>query len=65
MNFKLEVIIIPVSDVDRARKFYENLGGGSMATLLRMKSCASYNSPLLGRRRRSFLGRELLRPGLA
>ena len=26
MNFKLEVIIIPVSDVDRAKKFYENLG---------------------------------------
>ncbi len=26
MNIKLEVIIIPVSDVDRAKKFYENLG---------------------------------------
>src|SRR2546429_8362200 len=26
MNFKLEVIIMPVSDVDRAKKFYENLG---------------------------------------
>ena len=26
MNFKLEVIIIPVSDVDRAKRFYENLG---------------------------------------
>ena len=26
MNFKLEVIIIPVSDVDRSKKFYENLG---------------------------------------
>jgi catechol 2,3-dioxygenase-like lactoylglutathione lyase family enzyme len=26
MNFKLEVIVIPVSDVDRAKKFYENLG---------------------------------------
>jgi len=26
MNFKFEVIIIPVSDVDRAKKFYENLG---------------------------------------
>jgi catechol 2,3-dioxygenase-like lactoylglutathione lyase family enzyme len=26
MNMKLEVIIIPVSDVDRAKKFYENLG---------------------------------------
>ena len=26
MNFKLEVVIIPVSDVDRAKKFYEKLG---------------------------------------
>ena len=26
MNFKLEVIIIPVSDVDRAKEFYEKLG---------------------------------------
>jgi catechol 2,3-dioxygenase-like lactoylglutathione lyase family enzyme len=26
MNFKLEVTIIPVSDVDRAKKFYESLG---------------------------------------
>lgn len=26
MNMKLEVIIIPVSDVDRAKAFYENLG---------------------------------------
>ena len=26
MNLKLEVIIIPVSDVDRAKKFYEKLG---------------------------------------
>jgi catechol 2,3-dioxygenase-like lactoylglutathione lyase family enzyme len=26
MNFKLEVIIIPVFDVDRSKKFYENLG---------------------------------------
>jgi catechol 2,3-dioxygenase-like lactoylglutathione lyase family enzyme len=26
MDYKLEVIIIPVSDVDRAKKFYENLG---------------------------------------
>jgi catechol 2,3-dioxygenase-like lactoylglutathione lyase family enzyme len=26
MNMKLEVIIVPVSDVDRAKAFYENLG---------------------------------------
>jgi catechol 2,3-dioxygenase-like lactoylglutathione lyase family enzyme len=26
MNFKLEVVVIPVADVDRARNFYEQLG---------------------------------------
>jgi len=26
MNMKLEVVIIPVSDVDRAKGFYEKLG---------------------------------------
>src|SRR5215831_17534439 len=26
MNMKLEVVIVPVSDVDRAKAFYENLG---------------------------------------
>lgn len=26
MNMKLEVIVIPVSDVDRAKRFYERLG---------------------------------------
>jgi catechol 2,3-dioxygenase-like lactoylglutathione lyase family enzyme len=26
MDFKLEVVVLPVSDVDRARQFYESLG---------------------------------------
>jgi catechol 2,3-dioxygenase-like lactoylglutathione lyase family enzyme len=26
MNMKLEVVIIPVSDVDRAKAFYEKMG---------------------------------------
>jgi catechol 2,3-dioxygenase-like lactoylglutathione lyase family enzyme len=26
MNFKLEVVVLPVSDVDRAKQFYESLG---------------------------------------
>ena len=26
MNMKLEVVIVPVSDVDRAKAFYEKLG---------------------------------------
>ena len=26
MDFKLEVVVIPVSDVDRAKAYYEGLG---------------------------------------
>jgi len=29
---KLEVAVIPVSDVDRAKEFYARLGGGSTPT---------------------------------
>jgi hypothetical protein len=32
MDFKLEVVVIPVSDVDRAKSFYGAWGGGSMPT---------------------------------
>ena len=33
-DMKLEVVVIPVSDVDRAKEFYGGLGGGSTATSL-------------------------------
>ena len=29
---KLEVVVIPVADVDRAKEFYTSLGGGSTPT---------------------------------
>ena len=32
VDMKLEVVVIPVSDVDRAKEFYGSLGGGSMPT---------------------------------
>ena len=28
VDLKIEVVVIPVSDVDRAKRFYESLGGG-------------------------------------
>ena len=40
MNFKLEVIIIPVSDVDRAKGSTKNLAGGSTPTLPRATSAS-------------------------
>jgi len=33
MEMKLEVLAIPVSDVDRAKKFYEKLGFTAFGTL--------------------------------
>jgi hypothetical protein len=32
VDMKLEVVVIPVSDVDRAKEFYGSLGGGSTPT---------------------------------
>ncbi len=29
VDTKLEAVTIPVSDIDRAKRFYEGLGGGS------------------------------------
>jgi predicted lactoylglutathione lyase len=28
VDLKLEVVVLPVSDVDRSKRFYEGLGGG-------------------------------------
>jgi hypothetical protein len=28
VDMKLEIVVIPVSDVDRAKRFYGDLGGG-------------------------------------
>ena len=28
MDYKLEVVVLPVTDVDRAKAFYQKLGGG-------------------------------------
>jgi hypothetical protein len=32
VDMKFEVVVIPVSDVDRAKAFYGKLGGGSTPT---------------------------------
>ena len=32
MDTKLEVVVLPVSDVDRAKAFYQGLDGGWMPT---------------------------------
>lgn len=36
MDMKLEVIVIPVSDVDRAKRFYERNSAGGLAPILRL-----------------------------
>ena len=32
VDMKLEVVVVPVSDVDRAKEFYAGSGGGSTPT---------------------------------
>ena len=43
INTKLEVVVIPVSDVDRAKRFYESLGwrlDADFATVTTGGSCS-------------------------
>ena len=41
MDLKLEVVVIPVSDVDRAKEFYTKLGWSSMPTSLSITRCGA------------------------
>ena len=38
MLYKLEVVVLPVSDVDRAKDFYQGLGGGWTPTSPRART---------------------------
>ena len=64
MNMKLEVVFVPVSDVDRAKAFYEK-AGFRLDIDSRMKTFGPYNSLLLDRRPRSSSARESPRPSPA
>ena len=57
MNMKLEVVIDPVSDIDRAKAFYEK-AGFRLDIDIANETFAAYDSPLLDRRRRSSSARE-------
>jgi len=52
VDMKLEVITIPVSDLDRAKQFYVGLGGGSTPTSATAAPACS-SSPLRAHRARS------------
>jgi hypothetical protein len=41
VDLKLEVVVIPVSDVDRAKEVYSKLGWGSMPTSLSITRCGA------------------------
>ena len=64
MNMKLEVVIVPVSDVDRAKAFYEKMGF-RLDIDIANKTFAVYNSLLLGQGRRSSSARASRRSGRA
>ena len=53
VDMKLEVVVIPVSDVDRAKHFYASWAGGSTATSSAVTTSASCSSRLRARRPRS------------
>ena len=67
MNMKLEVVIIPVSDVDRAKAFYEKLGwrfdgdfdGGDKLRVIQVTPPRSETSVIFGK------GITLAKPGSA
>jgi predicted enzyme related to lactoylglutathione lyase len=40
VDFKFEVVVIPVSDVDRAKEFYTRLRGASTSTPVTRKTIA-------------------------
>jgi catechol 2,3-dioxygenase-like lactoylglutathione lyase family enzyme len=56
MNMKLEVVVIPVSDVDRAKRFYESLGwhldadyvGGEDFRIVQLTPAGSACSVIIG-----------------
>jgi len=62
VDMKLEVVVIPVSDVDRAKRFYGNLGWRLDADFVRGDEFRVVESRLQTRRARSTSARESRRP---
>lgn len=58
MNMKLEVVIIPVSDVDRAKAFYQKLGWRVDGDFDAGENCASSKSLLPAQMPRLYWGKE-------
>jgi hypothetical protein len=48
VDLKLEVVVIPVSDVDRAKEVYSKLGWGSMPTSLSITRCTGGHEKRIG-----------------
>ena len=65
MDMKLELVVLPVSDVDRAKRFYERLGFRVDVESPPTGIIGSYISLLPVRRRRSSSARESLPPSRA
>jgi hypothetical protein len=61
VDLKFEVVVIPVSDVDRAKEFYARLGGASTSTLVAIKTTAWSSSRHLAPHARSSSVRTLPR----
>jgi hypothetical protein len=46
VDMKLEVAVVPVSDVDRAKRFYQTLGIGWISTTSPVRTSGSCSQPL-------------------
>ena len=62
VDMKLEVVVIPVADVDRSKEFYRNSGGGSTSTSHSTTASGSSSSRQPARRARSSSARKSPRP---
>ena len=62
VDLKFEAVVIPVSDVERAKKFYGSSGGGSTPTSPSITASAWSSSRRLARGARSTSARTLRRP---
>jgi hypothetical protein len=59
LDMKFEVAVIPVSDIDRSKRFYEDLGWRLDADFVRSDGLAPYSSRLRARQARFSSVRDL------
>jgi catechol 2,3-dioxygenase-like lactoylglutathione lyase family enzyme len=70
VDMKLEVVVVPVSDVDRAKRFYQTLGfrldiAGENFRVVQLTPPGSESSIIIGKGQRDHVGRAGISSGSA